>query len=87
MAGSLNSTSAAAAWLLGFAMLLLSLGCGEPADIELALVPNSEINDPISVLEQIERGRQIIENAGSAVAYDEQARRSAESQKAEEAGR
>lgn len=63
MAGSLNSTSAGAACLLGFSMLLLSLGCGEPAAIELALVPNGEINDPISVLEQIGKVEYVVDSS------------------------
>ena len=63
MAGPPSGTSARAACLLGFSALLLSLGCGEPASIEITLVPNSEINDPISVLEQLGKVEYVVDSS------------------------
>jgi hypothetical protein len=51
-----------------------------------AISPGSMERVNISVQKQIEQGRQIIADAGGMSAYDEQARRSAEPRKAQEAG-
>jgi hypothetical protein len=64
----------------------LPLGLAAGSRVLHSISPGSMERVNTSVLEQIERGRQIIDDAGGVQAYDEQARRSAESRKAEEAG-